>query len=77
MEQLKKDIASLEEYKRRLDRQQVSFPLDVESLRAARENVLVPTGKVINTSSLPAFTLEYLEVGLSEKRVLVQLVKES
>lgn len=47
MEQLKKDIASLEEYKKNMERQQLTFPVDIESMKTIRGTAFYSLGDVV------------------------------
>lgn len=47
IDQLKKDIASLEEYRKKLEKQQLSFPVDDDSVKTIRGSAFYSLGNVV------------------------------
>ena len=47
LDQIKKDIAEFEEFKKSIDRQQLTFPLDSRSIGVMHEDLMIPTGNII------------------------------
>lgn len=75
--EIKRKLSDFELYKDTIDREQIKFPLDKDSKVVSRLDLLVPTGMIINTSEIPPFSIEYLEVGIHDVKYLVTLIKQN
>ncbi len=67
LEKLKRDIAEFETFKNQVERQQVSFPLDINSTKNIQRDIPIPTGAAIIPAGLATFN-ESIEVRINQDK---------
>lgn len=67
LEQLKKDIQEIQEFKAKLERRQVDFPLDSLSQKVIHKDLPVPTGAIAAPYTLITFD-RLLDVTVNDKK---------
>jgi hypothetical protein len=47
IQQMNRDVAEIEAFKASIEREQVKFPLDSESLKVIHKDLMIPTGQIV------------------------------
>lgn len=72
LEELTKQVEELEAFKERLERQQLTYPLDVVSKSVIHDNLMVPTGKITYPSDSAGYGSDAIEFFIKDIRYLIK-----
>lgn len=67
IQQLKNQIAEFETWKEQKEQQQIKYPLDIQSQKIARQDLMIVTGNTVAFGDLPSFdtAIEVIVNGVS------------
>lgn len=72
---IKNQIKELEDFRSKIQKQQLDYPLDDESYDVLRENMIVPDGTFLVPIGLGTYS-DYVEIDLNGKKYLLETTIE-